>query len=422
MTTTRKGNSTKGGGSNGNDKNTIPSNGSENSTIRRMVTRNSNKNNSNGAGDDDTSDKENNNRSIVPSAKGKTKNRRQILSPSSVSNTAISPKKKKTKTSSLPVVIPTTSPVSYRTRGKLALLNRPPPLPIVPVTKAYFHYHYNMDLSNLRGSNSLLRLIIQQGDEVGLRMLKLYWNEAFRKGFDKLLNRRDVVGCGAVHYAALAPKGVDVTSCLKFILDCKGDVNMQEKGGVTPVSLVTDSGNNKMLKIMLDYKADVNLSDRSGCVPLCVARDAAAVTMLVKAGASVNSISPSGVTPLYTACHRSRIGVIHRLLDFKADINYQMNGITALMAATYKGKIDVVRHRIRFRCKVCHADLGFKFQAGGNEINMLKIIDGEYCGACHNGEIAWSVENCNLCHSGKPGTPTQVHLSTVQRLISGTPK
>jgi len=50
-------------------------------------------------------------------------------------------------------------------------------------------------------------------------------------------------------------------------------------------------------------------------------------------------------------------------------------------------------HRIRFRCKVCHADLGFKFQAGGNEINMVKIIDGQFCGACHNGEIAWSVEN-----------------------------
>lgn len=75
-------------------------------------------------------------------------------------------------------------------------------------------------------------------------------------------------------------------------------------------------------------------------------------------------------------------------------------------------------HRIRFRCKVCHADLGFKFQAGGNKIDMLKIIDGEYCGACHNGEIAWSVENCNLCHSGTPGTPTQVHESTVQQLVS----
>ena len=74
-------------------------------------------------------------------------------------------------------------------------------------------------------------------------------------------------------------------------------------------------------------------------------------------------------------------------------------------------------HRIRFRCKVCHADLGFKFQAGGNEINMLKIIDGEYCGACHNGEVAWSVESCDVCHSGVPGTPTQVHDSTASKLI-----
>ncbi len=58
---------------------------------------------------------------------------------------------------------------------------------------------------------------------------------------------------------------------------------------------------------------------------------------------------------------------------------------------------------MRFRCKVCHADLGFQFKAGGNQINMVKIIDGQFCGACHNGELAWSVENCNLCHSAKPG-------------------
>lgn len=78
-------------------------------------------------------------------------------------------------------------------------------------------------------------------------------------------------------------------------------------------------------------------------------------------------------------------------------------------------------HRIRFRCKVCHADLGFKFEAGGNKIDMLKIIDGQFCGACHNGEVAWPVENCNLCHSGKPGTPTQVHESTVQKLRQDNP-
>ena len=75
-------------------------------------------------------------------------------------------------------------------------------------------------------------------------------------------------------------------------------------------------------------------------------------------------------------------------------------------------------HRIRFRCKVCHADLGFQFKAGGNKITMAKIIEGKFCGACHNGEIAWSVENCAMCHSGVPGTPTHFHGSTVQRLIA----
>ena len=79
-------------------------------------------------------------------------------------------------------------------------------------------------------------------------------------------------------------------------------------------------------------------------------------------------------------------------------------------------------HRIRYRCKVCHGDLGFQFKAGGNEINMLNIIDGEYCGACHNGEIAWAVENCDVCHSAKPGTPTQVHMSTLQKLIAPVDK
>jgi len=75
-------------------------------------------------------------------------------------------------------------------------------------------------------------------------------------------------------------------------------------------------------------------------------------------------------------------------------------------------------HRIRFTCKVCHEDLGFQFRAGGNGINMLKIFSGEYCGACHNGQIAWGVENCVLCHSGRPGSRTRVHNSTADRLVA----
>lgn len=79
-------------------------------------------------------------------------------------------------------------------------------------------------------------------------------------------------------------------------------------------------------------------------------------------------------------------------------------------------------HRIRFRCKVCHADLGFKFKAGGNDINMLKIFDGQFCGHCHNNSIAWGVENCVLCHSGVPNMNTRVHNSTTDRLVAPVSK
>jgi c(7)-type cytochrome triheme protein len=60
-------------------------------------------------------------------------------------------------------------------------------------------------------------------------------------------------------------------------------------------------------------------------------------------------------------------------------------------------------HRIRFRCKVCHHELGFKMRAGANLVQMNDIIEGKFCGMCHNSQIAWGPDRCDLCHSGKPG-------------------
>jgi len=57
-------------------------------------------------------------------------------------------------------------------------------------------------------------------------------------------------------------------------------------------------------------------------------------------------------------------------------------------------------HRIRFKCKVCHEDI-FVMKAGANEVTMIKIIKGEYCGKCHNGRIAWAPLYCDRCHSGQ---------------------
>jgi c(7)-type cytochrome triheme protein len=68
-------------------------------------------------------------------------------------------------------------------------------------------------------------------------------------------------------------------------------------------------------------------------------------------------------------------------------------------------------HRIRFQCKVCHSELGFKMRAGSNTVFMSDIIDGKFCGMCHNGQVAWSADRCDLCHSGKPGLKSRIHGS-----------
>jgi len=60
-------------------------------------------------------------------------------------------------------------------------------------------------------------------------------------------------------------------------------------------------------------------------------------------------------------------------------------------------------HRVRFQCKVCHFELGFKMRAGANDVTMKEIVDGQFCGLCHNGQVAWATDRCDLCHSGKPG-------------------
>lgn len=66
-------------------------------------------------------------------------------------------------------------------------------------------------------------------------------------------------------------------------------------------------------------------------------------------------------------------------------------------------------HRTRFRCKVCHHELGFKMRAGSNDVKMSDIIDGKFCGMCHNNEIAWGPDNCDLCHSGKQGLSSGIY-------------
>jgi len=58
-------------------------------------------------------------------------------------------------------------------------------------------------------------------------------------------------------------------------------------------------------------------------------------------------------------------------------------------------------------CDSCHDDL-FEMEAGAAEeednFTMAAMYEGEYCGACHDGETAFaSNTRCTLCHIGVRG-------------------
>ena len=60
-----------------------------------------------------------------------------------------------------------------------------------------------------------------------------------------------------------------------------------------------------------------------------------------------------------------------------------------------------------FDCESCHDDL-FSMEAGAAQeepdFNMLALSEGRYCGACHDGEMAFaSNTRCASCHIGAIG-------------------
>ena len=58
-------------------------------------------------------------------------------------------------------------------------------------------------------------------------------------------------------------------------------------------------------------------------------------------------------------------------------------------------------HRVRYTCKVCHLELEFLMKKGSSEITRADNLEGRLCGACHNGEDAFSVNvrgYCDRCH------------------------
>ncbi len=75
-------------------------------------------------------------------------------------------------------------------------------------------------------------------------------------------------------------------------------------------------------------------------------------------------------------------------------------------------------HRSKYTCRLCHVDIGFAMVAGETGITEVDNQHGLYCGACHDGTIAFgrieakkggeAKENCVRCHSAGQSVVPQV--------------
>jgi c(7)-type cytochrome triheme protein len=62
-------------------------------------------------------------------------------------------------------------------------------------------------------------------------------------------------------------------------------------------------------------------------------------------------------------------------------------------------------HRLDYTCRVCHFELDFAMEANGSGITETANRAGRFCGACHEGETAFGIDEttCSRCHSGRGG-------------------
>jgi c(7)-type cytochrome triheme protein len=60
------------------------------------------------------------------------------------------------------------------------------------------------------------------------------------------------------------------------------------------------------------------------------------------------------------------------------------------------------RHRLKYTCRVCHLELGFEMKVNATEVTEEKNKNGEFCGACHDGKVAFghTKKHCSKCHNG----------------------
>ena len=69
------------------------------------------------------------------------------------------------------------------------------------------------------------------------------------------------------------------------------------------------------------------------------------------------------------------------------DVSFERSSRGRLPAAVFPHWL----HRAQFTCRVCHQELKFAMSSGQTRMSRAALIGGRFCGACHNGDQAFSL-------------------------------
>ena len=164
---------------------------------------------------------------------------------------------------------------------------------------------------------------------------------------DLLLKRGADVNAGFISALAEACSIGNVELC-HFLLAHGAAVNICDDSN-SPLSKACENGNEDVVRLIIQHGASLVNASNALC-NLCYHRSNHLIRLLIESGVDVNSKAVGFIerTPLSEACTVGRIDIIHLLLEYKVDINQEVNlghgnVQTPLFIATLKGYIQIIK-------------------------------------------------------------------------------
>ncbi|MBN1974174.1 MAG: ankyrin repeat domain-containing protein [Sedimentisphaerales bacterium] len=152
------------------------------------------------------------------------------------------------------------------------------------------------------------------------------------------------------------------------------NVNLQDKGGFTPLQCAVLGGHKDIVDILLSNGAEVDLKDKNGLTPLFLANTIDMAVLLLGAGANPKTTNMFGNTMLHRAVNGRNMEIIELLLSQGVDVNSKAfsnsvgwAGWTPFHVACRNGNLEIVQLLIAHG-----ADINLKTEKGETPLSLAQ--------------------------------------------------